>query len=203
MPRKRLTSKMRQEQILDTTLEIIAEKGLAGVNTSEIAHRIGIVPSALYRHFENKEALIDALLDRTHKVLFENVKKIYLSSTGARKNLRSLFLLHIEFIRKNPGIPKLVFSDAAVFGSPERKEKVFVIVKNYMNKITEIVEKGRLEGDFSQDISPEAVAFSMVSFAQHVGLISNLSDGKTDMSKLAEVAWSYIEKAIRIDPARE
>ena len=72
-----------------------------------------------------------------------------------------------------------------------------------MNKITEIVEKGRLEGDFSQDISPEAVAFSMVSFAQHVGLISNLSDGKTDMSKLAEVAWSYIEKAIRIDPARE
>ena len=194
---------MRQEQILDTTLEIISEKGLGGVNTSEIAQRVGIVPSALYRHFENKEALIDALLDRTHKVLFENVKKISLGPTGASKNLRSLFLLHIEFIRKNPGIPKLVFSDAAVFGSPERKEKVFVIVKNYMNKLTEIAEKGRLEGDFSQDISPEAVAFSMVSFAQHVGLISNLSDGKTDMSKLAELAWSYIEKAIRIDPARE
>ena len=45
---------MRQEQILDTTLEIISEKGLAGVNTSEIAQRVGIVPSALYRHFENK-----------------------------------------------------------------------------------------------------------------------------------------------------
>lgn len=62
---------MRQEQILDTTLEIIAEKGLAGVNTSEIAQRIGIVPSALYRHFENKDALIDALLDRTHSILLK------------------------------------------------------------------------------------------------------------------------------------
>lgn len=203
MQRKRLASTMRQEQILDTTLEIISEKGLAGVNTSEIAQRVGIVPSALYRHFENKEALIDALLDRTHKVLFENVKKISLSSTGASKNLRSLFLLHIEFIRKNPGIPKLVFSDAAVFGSPERKEKVFVIVKNYMNKLTEIAEKGRREGDFLQDTSPEAVAFSMVSFVQYVGLISNLSEGKTDIGELAEQAWSYIERGIQSYQAKE
>ncbi len=199
MPRKRLTSTMRQEQILDTTLEIIAEKGLAGVNTSEIAQRIGIVPSALYRHFENKDALIDALLDRTHSILFENVRKISMESSGASKNLRSLFLLHIEFIRKNPGIPKLVFSDAAVFGSPERKKKVIFIVRNYMNKLKEIAEKGIREGDLMNDISSEAVAFSMVSFAQHVGLISNLSDGKIDMSNLAELAWSYIERAIRKD----
>ena len=203
MPRKRLTSTMRQEQILDTTLEIIAEKGLAGVNTSEIAQRIGIVPSALYRHFENKDALIDALLDRTHSILFENVRKISMESSGASKNLRSLFLLHIEFIRKNPGIPKLVFSDAAVFGSPERKKKVIFIVRNYMNKLKEIAENGIREGDLMNDISSEAVAFSMVSFAQHVGLISNLSDGKIDMSNLAELAWSYIERAIRKDNEKD
>ena len=203
MPRKRLTSTMRQEQILDTTLEIIAEKGLAGVNTSEIAQRIGIVPSALYRHFENKDALIDALLDRTHSILFENVRKISMESSWASKNLRSLFLLHIEFIRKNPGIPKLVFSDAAVFGSPERKKKVIFIVRNYMNKLKEIAEKGIREGDLMNDISSEAVAFSMVSFAQHVGLISNLSDGKIDMSNLAELAWSYIERAIRKDNEKD
>ena len=194
---------MRQEQILDTTLEIIAEKGLAGVNTSEIAQRIGIVPSALYRHFENKDALIDALLDHTHSILFENVRKISMESSGASKNLRSLFLLHIEFIRKNPGIPKLVFSDAAVFGSPERKKKVIFIVRNYMNKLKEIAEKGIREGDLMNDISSEAVAFSMVSFAQHVGLISNLSDGKIDMSNLAELAWSYIERAIRKDNEKD
>ena len=194
---------MRQEQILDTTLEIIAEKGLSGVNTSEIAQRIGIVPSALYRHFENKDALIDALLYRTHSILFENVRKISMESSGASKNLMSLFLLHIEFIRKNPGIPKLVFSDAAVFGSPERKKKVIFIVRNYMNKLKEIAEKGIREGDLMNDISSEAVAFSMVSFAQHVGLISNLSDGKIDMSNLAELAWSYIERAIRKDNEKD
>ena len=199
MSRKRLSSTLRQQQILDTTLEIIAEKGVGGVSTAEIAQRVGIVPSALYRHFESKEALIDALLDRTHMILFENVRKMTLKKSDPKEDLKSLFLLHLEFIRKNPGMPKLVFSDAAVFGSPERKEKVLSIVKNYMNKLTEIAEKGRRDGDFLQDISPEAVAFSMVSFVQYVGLISNLSDGKTDIGELAEQAWSYIERAIRTD----
>lgn len=202
MSRKRLSSTLRQQQILDTTLDIIAEKGLGGVSTSEIAQRVGIVPSALYRHFESKEALIDALLDRTHLILFENVRKMTLKKSDPKEDLKNLFLLHLEFIRKNPGMPKLVFSDAAVFGSPERKEKVLSIIKNYMNKLTEIAEKGRLEGDFSQDISPEAVAFSMVSFVQYVGLISNLSEGKTDIGELAEQAWSYIERGIQSDQAK-
>jgi AcrR family transcriptional regulator len=203
MSRKRLSSTLRQQQILDTTLDIIAEKGLGGVSTSEIAQRVGIVPSALYRHFESKEALIDALLDRTHMILFENVRKMTLKKSDPKEDLKSLFLLHLEFIRKNPGMPKLVFSDAAVFGSPERKEKVLSIVKNYMNKLTEIAEKGRREGDFLQDISPEAVAFSMVSFVQYVGLISNLSEGKTDIGELAEQAWSYIERGIQSYQAKE
>ena len=203
MSRKRLSSTLRQQQILDTTLEIIAEKGLGGVSTSEIAQRVGIVPSALYRHFESKEALIDALLDRTHMILFENVRKMTLKKSDPKEDLKSLFLLHLEFIRKNPGMPKLVFSDAAVFGSPERKEKVLSIVKNYMNKLTEIAEKGRRDGDFLQDISPEAVAFSMVSFVQYVGLISNLSGGKTDIGELAEQAWSYIERGIQSYQAKE
>lgn len=203
MSRKRLSSTLRQQQILDTTLDIIAEKGLGGVSTSEIAQRVGIVPSALYRHFESKEALIDALLDRTHMILFENVRKMTLKKSDPKEDLKSLFLLHLEFIRKNPGMPKLVFSDAAVFGPPERKEKVLSIVKNYMNKLTEIAEKGRREGDFLQDISPEAVAFSMVSFVQYVGLISNLSEGKTDIGELAEQAWSYIERGIQSYQAKE
>lgn len=203
MTRNRLSSTLRQEQILDTTLEIIAEKGVGGVNTSDIAQRVGIVPSALYRHFENKEALIDALLERTHKVLTENVRKITLKSSPSGENLKSLFLMHLEFIRKNPGIPKLVFSDAVVTGSPERREKLFSIVKTYTDRLAEIAEKGQKQGDIFSDISPEAVAFSMVSFVQYTGLILNLTDGRSDLGALAESAWSYIERTIRKDKYSE
>lgn len=199
MAKIRLSSKLRQEQILDITLEIIAENGLAGVNLSEIAQRVGVVPSALYRHFENKEALIDALLERTHQALTENIKKITMKSSSSLENLRRLFLMHLELIIKYPGMPKLVFSDAAVLGSSERKEKIFSIVKTYTDQLSAIVEKGRREGEILSNISPEAVAFSMVSFVQHTALISNITEGKIDLSGQAEVAWGYVEKAIRND----
>lgn len=199
MAKIRLSSKLRQEQILDITLEIIAENGLAGVNLSEIAQRVGVVPSALYRHFENKEALIDALLDRTHRALTENIKKITMKSSSSLENLRRLFLMHLELIIKYPGMPKLVFSDAAVLGSSERKEKIFSIVKTYTDQLSAIVEKGQLEGDIISNILPAAVAFSMVSFVQHTALISNITEGKVDLSGQAEVAWGYVEKAIRND----
>jgi len=147
--------------------------------------------------------LIDALLERTHKVLTENVRKITLKSSPSGENLKSLFLMHLEFIRKNPGIPKLVFSDAVVMGSPERREKLFSIVKTYTDRLAEIAEKGQKQGDIFSDISPEAVAFSMVSFVQYTGLILNLTDGRSDLGALAESAWSYIERTIRKDKYRE
>ena len=199
MAKHRLSSELRQEQILDITLEIIAENGLAGVNLSEIAKRVGVVPSALYRHFENKEALIDALLDRTHLVLTENVRKTTMSSSSSLENLRNLFLMHLEFIRKNPGMLKLVFSDIAVMGSTERKKKIFSIVKTYTDQLSAIAEKGRSQGEILPDISTKAIAFSMVSFVQHAGLISNITDGEIDLNGLAEVAWGYIERAVRND----
>ena len=66
-----------------------------------------------------------------------------------------------------------------------------------MKKLAEIAEKGKKEGDLMDDVSSEAVAFSMISLVQHVGLISNLSDGKMDMSNFAGLAWGYVERAIK------
>ena len=197
MAKIRLSSELRQKQILDVTLQIISESGIAGVNTSEIAKRVGIVPSALYRHFENKEALIDALLDRTHQTLTENVRKIALKFPSSIENLRRIFLMHLELIMRYPGIPKLVFSDATVLGSPERKEQIFSIVKTYSKQLTSIVEKGQHEKEILSTVLPEAVVFSMISFVQHTALISNITDGETDLSKSAAIAWNYIEKSIR------
>ena len=41
----------RREEIILTTLELAAEKGLAGVSMSMIADKIGIKKPSLYKHF--------------------------------------------------------------------------------------------------------------------------------------------------------
>jgi AcrR family transcriptional regulator len=50
--------------VLETTLDIAEGRGLDGVSMRTVAERLGVTPMALYHHVPNKEALLDALVER-------------------------------------------------------------------------------------------------------------------------------------------
>lgn len=49
--------------ILDAALELSAESGLGGLSLRGVAKRVGIVPTAFYRHFDSLDALGLALVE--------------------------------------------------------------------------------------------------------------------------------------------
>ena len=53
-----------RERILDTALILFAEKGYKGANLRDLAARLLLSKSALYKHYESKEAIWNALLDK-------------------------------------------------------------------------------------------------------------------------------------------
>lgn len=55
-----------KELILDAALELFSQRGYDGVGLREIAARVGIRESALYKHFAGKQELFDALVERMY-----------------------------------------------------------------------------------------------------------------------------------------
>ncbi len=53
-----------REQILAAAVELLREKGYAGLSISGICERADIAPTSLYWHFGNKAGLMEALLAR-------------------------------------------------------------------------------------------------------------------------------------------
>lgn len=53
-----------KERILEAALKLFSEKGYEGTNLQEIADTVGIVKSAIYRHFNSKEELWNGILDK-------------------------------------------------------------------------------------------------------------------------------------------
>ena len=51
-----------RDRIFKAARKLFDEKGLEGVSLRNVAKKIGITPMAIYRHFEDKEALVDALV---------------------------------------------------------------------------------------------------------------------------------------------
>ena len=53
-----------KERILETALRMFSQNGYAGTNVRELTAALGLVKSSLYKHFESKEAIWNALLDQ-------------------------------------------------------------------------------------------------------------------------------------------
>jgi AcrR family transcriptional regulator len=49
-------------RILRASRKLFDEKGLEELSLRSVARRVGITPMAIYRHFDSKEALVDALV---------------------------------------------------------------------------------------------------------------------------------------------
>ena len=58
------TENSTKSRILDEALVVFAENGYRGTNLRDLAARLGLSKSALYKHYESKEAIWNALLDR-------------------------------------------------------------------------------------------------------------------------------------------
>ena len=53
-----------KERILDAALEMFSQNGYAGTNIRELSASLGLVKSGVYKHYESKEAIWNALLDQ-------------------------------------------------------------------------------------------------------------------------------------------
>jgi AcrR family transcriptional regulator len=63
-----------RERLLDVAGELLGEVGIERISTNMICARAGVTPPALYRYFEDKYAVLEALgrrlMDRQNAVLF-------------------------------------------------------------------------------------------------------------------------------------
>src|SRR6266851_8429759 len=52
------------EEILDAALAVMGEEGVAGLNLTEVARRVGLRQPSVYQYFDSRAAVYDALFER-------------------------------------------------------------------------------------------------------------------------------------------
>ena len=53
--------KLQRDAVIRTALDLLDEVGIDGLSTRRLAERLGVQSPALYWHFKNKRALLDAM----------------------------------------------------------------------------------------------------------------------------------------------
>ena len=84
--------KSKKEQILDVSLSLFLEKGYDNTSISDILSNLNIARGTLYYHFESKEAIMDAIIERTVKQVVEEAKGIvFRESLPVHEKMFTLF----------------------------------------------------------------------------------------------------------------
>lgn len=101
-------AKDTKQRILAAALDMFAERGYAATNVRELAESLGLAKSALYKHFDSKEAILDALLDQLTGYYEERFgSEANMPPTPASmKELRVLGLRQIGFTLRDESIIK-------------------------------------------------------------------------------------------------
>lgn len=75
-----------KEKILDEALTLFSEKGYANVFVGDIAERVGIKAPSLYKHYKNKQAIFDAIIDEMNRRFEEQAKAMQINGNDAAKD---------------------------------------------------------------------------------------------------------------------
>ena len=103
----RLSGPERRETILSAAQGLFAHKGFHGVSIDEIARAVNVSPAILYRHFNSKQALYDAVLDKFACQRQSYVDTIVNHGTRFEDALAGMTQVYIENIAENPDILRI------------------------------------------------------------------------------------------------
>ena len=70
-----------KECILETALELFAEKGYLGTSMRDIAQRLGITKGALYKHYASKQDILDSIVERMNALDYERAEEYEMPET--------------------------------------------------------------------------------------------------------------------------
>jgi AcrR family transcriptional regulator len=88
--------------------------GHQGFTLEKVAKRLGVSPSALYRHFENREALLRAFMWETFLRFVAILDGEVAAATTPTQVLHALGRVYVDFALDEPGWFRLQFSQAGI-----------------------------------------------------------------------------------------
>jgi AcrR family transcriptional regulator len=164
----RRSSEVRQVELTDAALHIIATKGIAAVTTRSLAEHVGLTSGAIFRHFPSIEALLDAVVARVEAVLDSTYPP---SDLPPRERLEKFVAARSAAIGGQLGIVRLVLSEQFLLALPEGgSARLTACVQKTRDFLRQCIREGQAAGEMRDDVDADALAVVVMGTTQLLAL---------------------------------
>jgi AcrR family transcriptional regulator len=145
----------RQLEIIEAAGKILTASGLSGLTIKNLAKEMKFSESAIYRHFESKEAIILTLLEYLAQDMEDRFSRAISMEQSAEEKFITIFKSQFSFFTENPHFVVAVFSDGLIEESQKINEKILRIMSVKMKHLMPIIKEGQNKNVFTNSVSTE------------------------------------------------
>ncbi|GAA1950025.1 SACE_7040 family transcriptional regulator [Microbacterium deminutum] len=110
----------RQAAILHEAARLFAERGYSGVSLEDLGAAVGVSGPAVYRHFENKQALLGAILIGVSARLRAGGRAVVDEGGDPQDRLRAIIAFHVDFALSDADVIRVQDRDLASLREEDR-----------------------------------------------------------------------------------
>lgn len=152
----------RQIQILNSSMELIADMGIQGFTIKNLSKKIGITEPAIYRHFESKTAILNTILNNFKDMIGSISSKIENVEGTAIDKISFMFSQLLEVFDKQPTIISVMFSEEIFKNEESLKHNICDIQNLHHANIERILETGQKNENVRSDIDKEILTLMLM-----------------------------------------
>jgi AcrR family transcriptional regulator len=191
---KRRPTHERRRQIADAALSILGDAGVHHLTAANLASRVGIADGTIFRHFENKAAIVAAAIERIAELLFDDFPP---KDPDPLDRLGRFFVGRVRLVRRRPGILRVALSDRLAEAAGESgAAMVQALQARSMAFVRDCIVEAQEKGLVDSEVSPQVLTFMVTGALRGVALSS---EGEADVPS-PEACWAGVLRIL--SPAR-
>ncbi len=193
MHAEKIETEIRCEQIAQAALEVVSLYGIKGLTNERVAALVGVVPSALYKHYRNKSKIIEAVAGLMQERMMKVIKTAQSVGSDPLECIRRVYLAEIRMIMQSPGAPFIFFSDEFVTNKNQIKNKFDEVGRLHFGEMLKLFQKALDQKQIRQDFTTQTLVIFYMGMVSQTMFLSHHPDKNikidVDILKHSENAW--------------
>ncbi|MGF1537154.1 MAG: TetR/AcrR family transcriptional regulator [Elainellaceae cyanobacterium] len=144
-----------QTRIINKAQQLFSRRGYAGTTTRELAQSAGVAEGTLFRHFENKKAILLEVVTRGWVELLTDLLT-ELSEMGSYKAIDQVMRRRMMGLHQNADMLRVCFMEAQFH--PDLRDRIQVEVIDKMMGVTEAFFETAMDRGIYRRMDPHLVA---------------------------------------------
>lgn len=186
----------RQEQIIQASLDLIANSGIHGLTIKNISKEVGISEPAIYRHFESKTDILLGIISKIRKSTGVSLDSSMRKTQNTTHIIQNVFMTRAKRFTNNPSMAAVIFSEEIFEDNSQLSDTIRKTMNESQSEMGKLIQQGQSKSEIANFIEADELALIIIGSFRLLVTKWHMSKNSFDLEKKTKSLFDALGKLI-------